>query len=66
MLDIGVEDQIRPNKTQALTVGNLPGIIIHMIMEPGQGGGRMHDAGDVDRGENDGVKYDGVKYDMSV
>ena len=37
-----------------------------MIIEPGQGGGRMHDAGDVDRGEYDGVKYDGVEYDMSV
>jgi len=37
-----------------------------MIIEPGQGGGRMHDAEDGGRGEYDGVEYDGNKYDMSA
>jgi hypothetical protein len=43
-----------------------PGIIIHMIIKPGQGGARTNDAGGVDRGEYDGVKYDGVMYDAPV
>ncbi len=33
---------------------------------PGQGGGKMNDAGNVDMVKYDVVKYDAVKYDMSV